>query len=388
MKKILSIFLIFLQFALLFSLKKSILPNRKTLPDNLKIESLKSIDTFNDEMFNQLSNSDKNEFFSSISIYSILYTLMLASDGKTSEEIQNILQIAPNDKDFDMSQIFNTIDNIQNEIFYNNKLQLKDEFTTQLDNLKYIKNAEEPKSHKMTDSDNMIPSFWKDLPRNTEFVLQNKLSFEQEWFTPFYEGNTKDDEFYVKQNSKIKTKFMNSKRSIHYQETSDFQIIELSYKNQRYSMIIYLPKEYDFDFSKINISSLTKDFHNQSKWTLTDFYIPKFSADTKYNLIPIMENLGIRQAFTPYKADFSKGFQNSKNLYIFLMIHNAKITVDEKKTEAKAVTATASARSSIDDDYEPPKPIIFNANHPFCYTIYDNDLGINLFSGIVRNPQE
>ena len=52
------------------------------------------------------------------------------------------------------------------------------------------------------------------------------------------------------------------------------------------------------------------------------------------------------------------------------------ISVDEKGTEAAAVTGMAMAGSSL-----PPEPTIMKANRPFTYLIRDNTSGEILFLG-------
>ena len=85
-------------------------------------------------------------------------------------------------------------------------------------------------------------------------------------------------------------------------------------------------------------------------------------------------------AFNRTAADFSNIFDSDQSIYIDAVVHKVRILVNEKETKAAAVTM-ASARATA---AMPEHPIIFNADHPFAYVIRDNELGINLFTGIVR----
>ncbi len=88
---------------------------------------------------------------------------------------------------------------------------------------------------------------------------------------------------------------------------------------------------------------------------------------------------GIRAAFDPTKADFSNLVASgSSALYISDTIQKAIIEVDEKGTVAAAASAVVvslrSAAISV-------KPVVFRADHPFMFIIFDTVTGLILFMG-------
>ena len=89
--------------------------------------------------------------------------------------------------------------------------------------------------------------------------------------------------------------------------------------------------------------------------------------------------MGMSDAFLPGKADFS-GMREEKNLYIYRVIHQAYVNVDEEGTEATAATAVVLNTKSIRI-----KPI-FKADHPFMFFIVHKATGSILFMGSVVNP--
>ena len=110
---------------------------------------------------------------------------------------------------------------------------------------------------------------------------------------------------------------------------------------------------------------------------------PKFDITTGYDLIPVLKKMGMTDAFSRTAADFSNIFDSDQSIYVDAVVHKVRIRVNERETKAAAVTmASARATSAM-----PEHPIIFNADHPFAYVIRDNELGINLFTGIVREPK-
>ena len=83
------------------------------------------------------------------------------------------------------------------------------------------------------------------------------------------------------------------------------------------------------------------------------------------------------------KADFT-GISISDSLKISEIIHKTFIEIDEKKTEAAAVTKVdmvVIGYGAGGDPPPPPPPKIFNADHPFIFLIVDNRTNVILFTG-------
>lgn len=105
----------------------------------------------------------------------------------------------------------------------------------------------------------------------------------------------------------------------------------------------------------------------------TRVQMPKFQLETDYDLIPPLEELGVRDAFT--STDFS-GISSS-SMFIDDVKHKAFVAVDEEGTEAAAATGAVMLQSG---------PTSFTADHPFIFIIQDRDTGQILFMGRVMNP--
>jgi serine protease inhibitor len=100
-------------------------------------------------------------------------------------------------------------------------------------------------------------------------------------------------------------------------------------------------------------------------------------------LIPPLQSLGMKDAFISGEADFSgmfRPFPESGSLYINIIKHQAVLEVNEKGTEAAAVTAlgVSTASASV--------PFDFRADRPFFYAVEDAAAGIWLFLGSVADP--
>ena len=88
-----------------------------------------------------------------------------------------------------------------------------------------------------------------------------------------------------------------------------------------------------------------------------------------------LKGIGIAKAFEE-DAEFENMFDGG-NMRITDTIHKTYIDVDEKGTEAAAVTAIGMAGSAL-----PPEPMVFDVNQPFNFIVRDNLSGEILFMGM------
>jgi len=114
-------------------------------------------------------------------------------------------------------------------------------------------------------------------------------------------------------------------------------------------------------------------------WNI-ELSLPKFETSYEDSLKNELSKLGMEIAFQPYNADFSL-MRQENDLYIGDVKQKTYIKVDEKGTEAAAVTSVEMELTSM--PVELPK-VVFD--RPFVYGIIDVETGIPLFMGIMENP--
>ncbi|HHU76298.1 MAG TPA: hypothetical protein GXZ24_05335 [Firmicutes bacterium] len=106
--------------------------------------------------------------------------------------------------------------------------------------------------------------------------------------------------------------------------------------------------------------------------------VPKFSVEYGALLNESLQGLGILDAFSVERADFTKLGRSTKgNIFISRVIHKTKIDVDEKGTKAGAVTAVEMDATSA--MLEEPKMVILD--RPFFYMLIDTEQNLPLFMG-------
>ncbi len=85
--------------------------------------------------------------------------------------------------------------------------------------------------------------------------------------------------------------------------------------------------------------------------------------------------MGINDLFEQATADLSK---INTNYFVSSILHKSKIHVDEKGTEASAISTSVFQNKAT--------PPVFNANRPFVYFIVDKATRLILFAGAYKTP--
>ena len=185
--------------------------------------------------------------------------------------------------------------------------------------------------------------------------LINAIYFKGDWKYQFDKNLTTDDLFYSSPSSQVNCKMMNQKEHFNYQESDQFQAIDLPYANGNYSMTIILPTE-GSDINNIlkylssdNWKILLENF----RATEVNLTMPKFTMEYEIHLNDVLKHMGMGIAFDSERADFLRMIQPGSylngNLFISDVLHKTFIKVDEEGTEAAAVTSVSVGVTSIEN---------------------------------------
>ena len=372
----------------------------------------KPVEISDDMLFTDKLNAqmptDKNYMFSPISIKMALALAANGASGETKEEILNALGVSSLDEfntlSKDLVERYSQTDilslNIANSIWMN-KDKTSQNFSKNFKNLateyynadvKSVNNSNAVKEINSWVSDKTNKKIPTIIQNADDFwaMLINAIYFKGAWQDEFSEHATKPDQFNNADGTKITIDFMNKTKWFPYAETNSVKILELPYKNRvdkidskgeylgtdRYDNLdvsMYLiMSENDINVEQ-ELSAAIND--EMFKSTYIKMSMPKFKIEYETSLNEMMMNMGITTAFDTQNADFTKMFDKG-NMWFTKTIHKTFINVDEKGTEAAAVTAIGMAGSSL-----PPEPIELKFNKPFCFAIRDNTSGETLFMG-------
>ena len=220
-------------------------------------------------------------------------------------------------------------------------------------------------------------------------IITNAVYFNASWVHKFEAIDTVKSDFWVDTKKSVDVDMMEQTIGpLHYAEIDGVQILKIPYKSDsnRLSMIIALPK--DIDGIRDLENNLTYDMF--TAWTRdteprnVQMHIPKFNITAKYGsdaTIPAFQNLGIYDLFNSARANLS-GMSND-HLYVGDISHDAFVNVDEIGTEAVAITSMFMTRISSPVYFD---PVTFRADHPFIFTIWDDETNVILFMGKMSDP--
>jgi serpin B len=261
----------------------------------------------------------------------------------------------------------------------------------------------------------------------TRLVITNAVYFKGEWFDPFDESHTQPKDFHLADGSKVPTPMMSkyeysagygaftedgktfdTPRMIPFNMPDDdpslypdahgFTAIRLPYKGNKLFMAIITPRSADGLAAleaKLPRTGL-KQWIDRIVDRTVIVNVPKFKLEVEYGLNESLAGLGMMRAFNNPNGANGAQFDrmtNSRNpeeqLFISAVRHKTFVEVNEKGTEAAAVTAIAMPAKEA--RFEPPKtrPFIptFWADKPFLFAICDKETGSVLFLGrIVTAP--
>lgn len=129
-------------------------------------------------------------------------------------------------------------------------------------------------------------------------------------------------------------------------------------------------------------SIINKIEWNKMKFTEKNFdevLVPHFETKTNIDLKKLLKGMEVKSIFIQYANSLN---QITDSLYVSTYEQIAKIKVNERETEAAAVSSWQIALWS---SMSPVEHNIFIANHPFIYAIVDEKTGAILFVGRVVN---
>ena len=224
------------------------------------------------------------------------------------------------------------------------------------------------------------------LNSSTMLVLANAIYFKGSWASPFDKNATSTQPFHISTSSQADTLLMLHFDDVKYTGDNDFQAVELPYSGNDLSMVILLPRKSDALGQLEN--QLSPAFLDrllaQLKMQKVEIFLPRFKMGSRYDLQGKLYKMGMLDAFTPGKADFS-GLNGTRSFNISVVIHKAWVEVTEEGTEAAAATVVGGPGGAA--PAAPPPPPVFRADHPFIFLIRDTRSGSLLFLGRLADPR-
>ena len=226
-----------------------------------------------------------------------------------------------------------------------------------------------------------IPTILDRIDPDLVMLLMNAIYFKGDWRERFKESDTRDATFTALR-GEVSVPTMHRTGGFRYARSGNATVAELPYGGDAFVMTILMPDE----GMNVNafISQLAPDAWQAATASLHDsevpFSMPKFRMAWEDTLNTELQALGMRRAFQPDYAEFTRiSRSNGNHLYIDFVKQKAFVDVNEVGTEAAAVTVVGIMPTSM------PQPV--NINRPFVFAIRERLSGTVLFLGKIVEPK-
>jgi len=349
-----------------------------------------------------LQNNLNNAIYSPLSLYFALSLAGSGAQGATQREILQLLDmndsnelLEQNGKLYRLLYTDNEIIQLKianslwlDEEYQGEPVRFKSQYTKNAVNFLYaslfkVDFAQESAGRAMArwiaeNTDNTLQPEFKSNPEQIMSII-NTIYFRDEWLNRFDIEKTRPDTFFLANGQNVTCDFMNKiDGSSEFSKGDGFTRASLVLKSQG-SMVFVLPDE-NVQLSELvaTPAKLQEAFKGgQAKHGKVTWQIPKFNDDSKLDLKKILQDLGIKSAFTS-DADFS-GITDHQ-AFISSIIQNAHLAIDEN-----GVVASAFTKIDYYGAMAPEDEAAMILNRPFIYGIYSSS-GHLLFIGICGNP--
>jgi len=234
----------------------------------------------------------------------------------------------------------------------------------------------------------LIPSIVDRFDRDTAMALINAVYLNNRWLNEFPTPTAERKlSFTAADGSVSEIPCMhNQTREEQYVTVEGASGVILPYDDGRLGFVVLLPDEdssLDALLENWDGSALPKLLEGAEE-RLVSLCMPKFEAEWGGSLNDVLCAMGLGPAFDSLSADFSAMGQSPLGpLYISDVIHKTALKVNEKGTEAAAVTAVIAACEAA---MPPEDLVVLVLDRPFFYGIVDLERGVPLFLGTFEQP--
>ncbi len=216
--------------------------------------------------------------------------------------------------------------------------------------------------------------------------LINAIYFKGSWTYRFDKGKTAQAPFSGLSGSSASVPLMELEGELLYDETDEYQVLDLPYGGKAFSMTVLLPRA-GHPLQEI-VASLDPGGWSRITGSLREsegtVYLPRFRLEWERLLNEALRAMGMQTPFDPAHADFS-GLANGVgpgDLFISKVKQKSYVDVNEEGTEAAAATSVEIELTAV------PTHFTFRADRPFLFVIRERFSQAILFAGVLVEAPE
>lgn len=362
---------------------------------------------FGIKLFTRLANEDEgNMMISPLSASAALTMLLNGCGGETYAQIAQMLGYPPNiDINVVNSLYMSHVEQllgadpkvalaIANAVFHRNNFHanptylstLSENFKAQVKGLDFSSpSAVDTINQWASDNTNgKIDNVIQLIPPDAVMYLLNALYFKGDWTFQFHDSLTYDRPFYLNSQTPVPVSTMGGNLEVKWHLGEDFVAVELPYGGRDFSMVVIVPyrsiQDFTNSFTTDVWNGITSSLDSRNSWSECNIYMPKFRIEYEKLLTDYLRTMGMVDAFCSSNANLS-GISQEQKLYVSMVKQNTFIEVNERGTEAAAVTLVEIEITGMTDPSE------FHINKPFVFAIRERTSNTLLFIGRVMNPK-
>jgi serine protease inhibitor len=361
---------------------------------------------FGIELFTKVAQEEnKNLMLSPLSASTALTMLLNGCDGDTYDQLKETLKYPEGMNMSDINEVYRSLVTqllvvdpkvklaLANAIFYRQGFSVKSpflntmstDFDAEIAGLDFSLPSALTTINKWA-SDNTngkVPKVLDEISGNAVMFLMNALYFKGDWSYQFDKALTSDKPFYTDGSNSVDVSTMKGDVGSKVTYGSNYKAIELPYGCTNFTMVVVVPEGTLSDFittlTAEKWNAITSAFDDQEKFGELTVYMPKYKFSYEKQLNDQLQIMGMLDAFIPGLANLS-GISDA-SIYVDFVKQNTFVEVDEKGTEAAAVTTIGIVETSF-----PPQPQEFVIDKPFVFAIRERTTNALLFIGQVVNP--
>ncbi len=219
----------------------------------------------------------------------------------------------------------------------------------------------------------------------TRLVLTQAMYLKAPWQTAFDTSHTRHEAFTLPSGRAVNVPMMHQRgewqAGVITRANVTLLVVELPYVNDDLRMVLVVPQQ----AQHLNeaVAQIGLNWASVLRSQEVVLAVPRWKTRQALALNTALQQLGIRQAFSPSSADFS-GISPQRDLYISAVQHEAFVEVSEEGTEAAAATAMMMTTKAM-VPFTPPLQI--RADRPFAWAVVDSKHRGVLFAGVVQDPR-
>jgi serine protease inhibitor len=229
-----------------------------------------------------------------------------------------------------------------------------------------------------------IPAVVDSLKEYSPLLAMNAVYFKGLWTEPFEIEETREEQFTLLDGTKKPVPLMRQSGEFGYAEKGGAQIACLPYKGRMSMRVVLPPKNMPFPGFCAGLTSIVG-----TSWTRAmgqrdgHIRLPRFRIESQADLSAPLQAMGMSQVFDPARAEL-EGISDRKPLYLMAVVQSDFVEVNEKGTEAAAVTEYMLGAAEFPEP--PPPPFEMIVNRPFVFAICDDLSGAVVFLAAVVDP--